>query len=81
MTEAPSYIKKAANGCFVLCPEADAQGLVFGGVPYTLLGRAPMEGTRTAALSQSDAGMEIADLQSAVDDLVVASLEGGALNV
>lgn len=24
MTEAPNYIKQAENGCFVLCPEAEA---------------------------------------------------------
>ena len=26
MTEAPNYIKQAENGCFVLCPEAEATG-------------------------------------------------------
>ena len=41
MTEAPKYIKKAANGCFNLCPELEAQGISFAGNPYHLLD-APM---------------------------------------
>ena len=31
MTEAPNYIKKAMNGCYNLCPEPEAQGIVFSG--------------------------------------------------
>ena len=30
MTEAPNYIKQAENGCFVLCPEAEATGIAHG---------------------------------------------------
>ena len=30
MTEAPNYIKQAENGCFVLCPEAEATGIEIG---------------------------------------------------
>lgn len=31
MTEALSYIKKAKNGCYVLCSELEASGIVFPG--------------------------------------------------
>lgn len=65
MTEAPYYIQQAANGCFIPCPEpAKAQGIVFGGVVYNLLGREPMEDvSETVALDEVDAGSEIAALQ------------------
>lgn len=67
MTEAPYYIQRAANGCFIPCPEpAKAQGIVFGGVVYNLLGCEPMEDvTETVALDEVDAGREINELQTA----------------
>lgn len=34
LTENLNYIKKAENGCYVLCPEPDASGIVFEGVAY-----------------------------------------------
>ena len=39
LTENLNYIKKAENGCYILCPEHDASGIVFEGVAYHLLGR------------------------------------------
>ena len=67
MTEAPYYIQRAVNGCFIPCPEpAKAQGIVFGGVVYNLLGCEPMEDvTETVALDEVDAGREINELQTA----------------
>lgn len=65
MTEAPTYVRKTSNGCFAICPEpAKAQGIVFGGVVYNLLGREPMEEvSETVALDEVDAGSEISALQ------------------
>ena len=31
LTENLNYIKKAENGCYILCPEHDASGIVFEG--------------------------------------------------
>lgn len=39
LTENLNYIKQAENGCYVLCPEHDASGIVFAGTVYHLLGR------------------------------------------
>ena len=39
MTEAPTYIKQAPNGCLVLCPENEATGIAWEGKVYGLLGR------------------------------------------
>ena len=37
MTETPNYIKQQENGCFALCPEPEASGIVFEGTVYRLL--------------------------------------------
>lgn len=60
MTEAPNYIKRAENGCFILCPEAEATGIAHGGTVYHLLGRPDMEGVEISViLEAADAGAEI----------------------
>ena len=40
LTENLNYIKKAKNGCYILCPEHDASGIFFEGLRYHLLARA-----------------------------------------
>ena len=76
MTETPYYIQQAANGCFIPCSEpAKAQGICFAGVPYNLLGAAPMEGAAdTVLLLRVDAGSELASLQKSTWE--AASLTG-----
>ena len=64
MTEAPNYIRKAANGCFNLCPEPMASGIAFAGTVYHLLGREEIEGAETVALEETDAGVEIVELRA-----------------
>ena len=49
LTENLNYIKKAENGCYILCPEHDASGIVFEGVAYHLLGRAAMDELETVS--------------------------------
>ena len=44
LTEDVTYIKKADNGCYILCPEPDASGISYAGTPYHLLDRDPMGG-------------------------------------
>ena len=39
LIEAPSYVRQAGNGCFVLCQEAEAAGIAHNGTVYHLLGR------------------------------------------
>ena len=80
MTEAPYYIQRAANGCFIPCPEpAKAQGIVFGGVVYNLLGCEPMEDvTETVALDEVDAGREINELQTASRQQVSMTAQSNA---
>ena len=69
LTDAPFYIKQAANGCFVLCPEHDAQGICFAGTVYNLLDRPPMDGVETTVvLDLVDAGSLQATANIAIRD-------------
>lgn len=68
MTEAPTYIKQAANGCYILCPEPEASGIAFAGTPYHLLGRESMEDVETVVLQAADVGAELAAINVAVED-------------
>lgn len=78
MTETPTYIKQAENGCFVLCPEPEeASGIAFAGTPYHLLGRdtpESMANLETVMLEETDAGPMVAaaqELSADIDGLTV----------
>lgn len=66
MTEAPTYIKQAENGCYVLCPEPEASGIAYGSTVYHLQGRDALEGAETVTLEEVDAGQKIVEAQEAV---------------
>ena len=59
MTEAPTYVRQAENGCFVLCQEGQATGIAYGGTVYHLLGREALESAESVILEAADAGAEI----------------------
>ena len=59
LIEAPSYVRQAGNGCFVLCQEAEAAGIAHNGTVYHLLGREALEGAESVILEAADAGAEI----------------------
>ncbi len=59
MTEAPTYVRQAENGCFVLCQEGQATGIAYGGTVYHLLGREALEGAESVIMEETDAGAEI----------------------
>lgn len=56
MIEAPTYIKRAPNGCLVLCPENEATGIAWEGKVYGLLGREELPGVPAIMLEQVDGG-------------------------
>ena len=39
LIEAPTYVRQAGNGCFVLCQEDQATGIAYGGTDPALHGR------------------------------------------
>lgn len=46
----PSYVKLLNNGCFALCEEPEAQGLVIDGEVFHIEGKTPLEGKETVKL-------------------------------
>lgn len=52
LTEDVTYIKKADNGCYILCPEPDASGISYAGTPYHLFGRKPLDDAESVILGR-----------------------------
>lgn len=80
MTEAPNYIKQVDNGCFNLCPEPEASGIVFEGKVYHLLDRPTLEGVDTVMLEETDAGTEIVKATEAGGIMFVTMTEAGQID-
>lgn len=80
MTEALTYIKTAANGCYVLCPELEASGIVFAGAVYHLPGRPELEGADTVAVEVVDAGEEIEKTNTTNGIVFVTMAEAGSID-
>ena len=78
LTEDVTYIKKADNGCYILCPEPDASGISYAGTPYQLLdrdpmgdhlfGRKPLDDAESVILEPTDIGGWIMEAKAAIED-------------
>ena len=80
MTEAPTYIKQAPNGCLVLCPENEAMGIAHEGQGYSLLGREPLPDAPTIMLEQVDGGGELYKASETGGIMFVTLAEGGQID-
>lgn len=81
ITEAPNYIRRATNGCFNLCQEAEAEGIVHGGKVFHLLGRPDIEGAvATVMLEETDAGNEITRAAETGGIMFVTLTEAGSID-
>ena len=80
MTETPNYIKQIENGCYNLCPEPEAPGIVFEGTVYHLLDRPALEGVDTVMLEAADAGAEIVKATEAGGIMFVTMAEAGQID-
>ena len=80
MTESPNYIRQQENGCFALCPEPLASGVVFEGTVYHLMGRDTLEGAETVLLEETDAGMEITKATETGGIMFVTMAEAGSID-
>ena len=80
LTESPNYIRLHPDGFYILCEQKEAQGVALNGTPYHLLGRAPMEGTETVVLAETDSG-HILQEQKTVNSIVFVTLaEAGKID-
>lgn len=69
LTEDVTYIKKADNGCYIICPEPDASGISYVGTSYHLLGRDPIgDDLESIMLEQTDIGSWIMEAKAAIED-------------
>ena len=68
MTATPNYIKQVENGCFNLCPEPEASGIVFDGIVYHLLGRNDLADAETVMLEKTDSGPMLTAAQQSIAD-------------
>ena len=80
MTEAPTYIKQAPNGCLVLCPENEAMCIAYEGKVYGLLGREGVPDAPTIMLEQVDGGREIRKASETSGLMFVTLAEGGQID-
>lgn len=80
MTERPTYITKAPNGCFILCPDDEAMGIAFEGQVYHLLGRDALEDVETVMLEEVDGGGEIRKASETGGLMFVTLAEGGQID-
>ena len=80
MTENPNYIRQQENGCFALCPEPLASGVVFEGTVYHLMGRDTLEGAETVLLEETDAGTEITKATETGGIMFVTMAEAGSID-
>lgn len=69
LIEAPTYVRQAGNGCFVLCQEDQATGIAYGGTVYHLLGREAMDGAESVILEEVDTGKMMEELQNTAKDV------------
>lgn len=78
----PVWVRKQDNGCFALCGEADAQGIVVDGTVYHVAGRSEIEGAETVnvgEISESAYQKEQQTLQSSLVYAAQASVMGVAI--
>lgn len=80
MTEAPNFIRQQENGCFALCPEPMASGIVFEGTVYHLLGRDALNGVESVILEETDAGAEITKANATGGIMFVTLAEAGTID-
>ena len=80
LTEQPTYITKADNGCYVLCPEAQARGIAYQDTPYHVIGRPPMEGAEDVMLEAVDGGSEIDKATGTGGIMFVTLAESGSID-
>ena len=89
MAEAPNYIRRHADGFYILCEEKDAQGVAVDGTAYCLMGRTGLEELDEVQIVERDAGtivlqqgkdaaMSRAEIETALCDIDAANEEAHA---
>lgn len=69
MTEKPTYIRVAENGCYTLCEAAQAQGVAVAGSVYHLEGLPALEGAEDVTLRETDAGEQVMNAKREAEEV------------
>ena len=64
LTEQVNYIRLHPDGFYLLCQEAEAQGVAVAGTPYHLMGRDEMPECETVLVQETDAGRVLREEQA-----------------
>lgn len=68
LAEKVHYIRLHQDGFYLLCPEAEAQGVAVAGTPYHLMGRDEMPGCETVLVQETDAGTALKGAQDLAEE-------------
>lgn len=89
LAELPNYIRRHADGFYILCKEGEAQGVAVDGTAYRLYGCAGLDELEEVQIVQRDAGtiilqqgkdaaMSRAEIETALCDIDAANEEAHA---
>ena len=89
LAEAPNYIRRHADGFYILCEEKDAQGVAVDGAAYCLMGRTGLDELEEVQIVERDAGtiilqqgkdatMSRTEIETALCDIDAANEEAHA---
>lgn len=77
LTEKPNYIRRHADGFYILCEEEDAQGVAVDGTVYRLMGHTGLDELEEVQLIEKDTGTVLQSSSEAVGIAFVTMTERG----
>ena len=80
LTEKPNYIRRHANGFYILCEEEDAQGVAVDGTVYRLMGHTGLDELEEVQLIEKDTGTVLQSSSEAVGIAFVTMTERGDID-
>lgn len=75
-----TFIRKADNGCFVLCGQEDAQGIAFNGETFTLGTNGGIENVREVQYAEVDTATELQNTKTVNGITFVTMAEAGSID-
>ena len=80
LTEKPNYIRRHADGFYILCEEEDAQGVAVDGTVYRLMGHTGLDELEEVQLIEKDTGTVLQSSSEAVGIAFVTMTERGDID-
>ena len=80
LTEKPNYIRRHADGFYILCEEEDAQGVAVDGTVYRLMGHTGLDELKEVQLIEKDTGAVLQSSSEAVGIAFVTMTERGDID-